>query len=167
MKLNKLDLLDALRSPEEFNRLRNINRVKLASAPPESQTEINMSEWLGRLKLMHGVPFNYLVPNVDMLPEESIRFFYVDVRWLDYLQEGALSIGRSTSSQQVHDQSFAEDLGYMSRHGMRSERERVLGHLLNHLHPSAKTMLEASASIPVDEKVTGFLMRSGDRKSVV
>lgn len=161
MKLNKIELLDALRSPEELKRLRNVNRVKLASDPPESQTEKNMSEWLGRLKLMHGVPFNYLVPNTDMLPEESIRFFYVDVLWLDYLQEGAMSIGRSTSSQEVHDQSFSEDISFMSRHGMRSERERVLGHLLNHLHPSAKAKLAASASIPVDEKVTGFLLRSG------
>lgn len=51
--------------------------------------------WLGRLTLLHGVPFQYLVPDEKMLPEESLRFFYVDPLWMEALLGGALSIGRT------------------------------------------------------------------------
>ncbi len=51
--------------------------------------------WLGRLTLLYGVPFHYLVPDERMLPAESLRFFYVDPSWMEALLDGALSIGRS------------------------------------------------------------------------
>ena len=51
--------------------------------------------WLGRLTLLYGVPFQYLVPDERMLPAESLRFFYVDPLWMEALLDGALSIGRS------------------------------------------------------------------------
>ncbi len=51
--------------------------------------------WLGRLTLLYGVPFHYLVPDEKMLPAESLRFFYVDPLWMEALLDGALSIGRS------------------------------------------------------------------------
>ncbi len=49
--------------------------------------------WLGRLTLLYGVPFQYLVPDERMLPTESLRFFYVDPVWMEALLGGALSIG--------------------------------------------------------------------------
>lgn len=55
-------------------------------------------QWLGKLKLLYGVPINYLVPDEGMLPPESIRFFYVDMNWVDALLDGAYSIGRNLSS---------------------------------------------------------------------
>ena len=54
-----------------------------------------ISKWLGRLRLLKGVPFNYLVPDERMLPPESIRFFYLDINWIDSLLDGAFSIGRN------------------------------------------------------------------------
>lgn len=50
--------------------------------------------WLGRLALLYGVPFQYLVPDERMLQPESLRFFYVDPLWMEALFDGALSIGR-------------------------------------------------------------------------
>lgn len=50
--------------------------------------------WLGRLTLLYGVPFQYLVPDEKMLQSESLRFFYVDPLWMAALFDGALSIGR-------------------------------------------------------------------------
>ena len=44
------------------------------------------------LRLLHGVPFSYLVPDAELLPVESIRFFYLDRAWTDALVQGALSV---------------------------------------------------------------------------
>ncbi len=48
---------------------------------------------LGRL---HGVPFQYLIPHASLLPDEALRFFYVDRLWVECLLDGAFSIGRTT-----------------------------------------------------------------------
>lgn len=61
-------------------------------------TDTSITDWLGNLNLFYGVPFHNLVPNPDMLPTESIRFFYVDANWMEALMDGALSIGRMTST---------------------------------------------------------------------
>ena len=52
-----------------------------------------LSDFLARLRLLEGVPFSYLVPDADLLPLESVRFFYVDRAWTDALVQGALSVG--------------------------------------------------------------------------
>ncbi|MEM6268498.1 MAG: hypothetical protein AAF998_03630 [Bacteroidota bacterium] len=54
--------------------------------------------WLDDLKKLKGVPFGYLVPDEELLPAESIRFFQVDNLWQESLLDGALSVGRVTSS---------------------------------------------------------------------
>lgn len=59
-----------------------------------------LSKWLGRLRLLKGVPFNYLVPDERMLPPESIRFFYLDMNWIDSLLDGAFSIGRNLTRKE-------------------------------------------------------------------
>ncbi len=64
--------------------------------------------WFESLRKLKGVPFNYLVPDERMLPAESIRFFMVDHAWLDCMADGALSIGRVTSSDHLADTSHAK-----------------------------------------------------------
>ncbi|QRX89945.1 hypothetical protein [Streptomyces noursei] len=54
-----------------------------------------LADWFARLRLLHGVPFAYLVPSEAMLPPESLRFFHVDAGWLAALQAGAESLGAS------------------------------------------------------------------------
>ena len=58
----------------------------------ESDLFNTISKWLGRLMLLYGVPFEYLVPNEKMLPAESLRYFFIDPNWLERLVDGALSI---------------------------------------------------------------------------
>lgn len=58
-----------------------------------------LADWLARLALLHGVPFNYLVADEAMLPPESIRFFYLDSNWIAAMTDGAMSIGRNLTSQ--------------------------------------------------------------------
>lgn len=65
---------------------------------PEPLPDI-VVKWLGKLSLLNGVPFNYLVPDERMLPPESIRFFYLDNNWIDALLDGAFSIGRNASAE--------------------------------------------------------------------
>jgi hypothetical protein len=60
-----------------------------------------LREWLVRLRLLDGVPFAYLVPDTELLPEESIRWFYVDRRWTDALVEGALAVGTVNSDDRT------------------------------------------------------------------
>lgn len=62
---------------------------------PESTDLIpeELRDWLVRLRLLHDVPFAYFVADTQLLPEESIRWFYVDRRWTDALVQGALSVG--------------------------------------------------------------------------
>ncbi|NEO79494.1 hypothetical protein [Moorena sp. SIO4G3] len=50
--------------------------------------------WFKDLEFLKGIPFNYLVPDERLLPQESIRFFWVDSYWVDCMQDGAFSIGR-------------------------------------------------------------------------
>jgi len=141
---------------EKFDRLWDIlsDPVKIAelhdiagkeSAGESATTEV-ITTWLGRLKLLYGVPFNYLVPDVGMLPEESIRFFYVDGSWLDSLVEGAFSIGRSTASDLAHDTAFGEHVHRRASAESKKERSRLTGSQGTPITPS--------------EKVTGFLLRS-------
>ena len=63
----------------------------------------DIEDWLGRLFLLYGVPFHYLVPEEDMLPRECIRFFYLDPGWVKCLLEGACSVGMSSTVDDLVD----------------------------------------------------------------
>lgn len=54
----------------------------------------NIKSWLNNLLFLKQVPFNYLVPYEQMLPVESIRFFMLDMQWIQSLLDGAMSVGR-------------------------------------------------------------------------
>lgn len=73
-----------------------------SECPPE------LSHWLGKLKLLYGVPLNYLIADEQMLPPESIRFFHIDPNWTSALIDGAFSIGRSPTARQ-YSRSFLMD----------------------------------------------------------
>ena len=68
---------------------------------------LSVTDWLEELKLLKGIPFNYLVPDEGLLPAESIRFFQVDQLWVDAVLDGAFSIGRVTSKDHALDTAIA------------------------------------------------------------
>lgn len=78
-------------------------RQATASAEPPSnvEAEIRITEWLARLQNLHGVPFYLLVPDVRMLPQESIRMFRLDENWIECLIDGAFSLGRATTGDAI------------------------------------------------------------------
>jgi len=69
-----------------------------------------LAHWLGQLTLLYGLPVEYMVPDVRLLPVESIRFFYIDRNWLDRLVDGAMSVGVLSSKEKVFNQAFFQDI---------------------------------------------------------
>jgi len=107
-------------------------------------------QFLSRLRLLYGIPFNYLVPDERMLPSESLRFFYLDSAWVDSLLEGALSLGNSTSGDAAVSQALNPQLHAQSHAGARRIRPLLL----------QMPVEMDSASITPVANVTGFLLRS-------
>lgn len=89
----------------------------------------DIGEWLGRVMLLYGVPFNYLVPDEAMLPPESIRFFYLDPGWLKCLLEGACSVGRSCTIDTVLDEHLRNNFLSLAAENAKEIRARKKGTL--------------------------------------
>ena len=64
-----------------------------AKVDANSNAQSEVEKWFSGLSLLEGVPFDYLVPDPQLLPEESIRFFRLDNHWISCLLNGAFSIG--------------------------------------------------------------------------
>jgi hypothetical protein len=60
-----------------------------------------LRNWFVHLRLLEGVPFANLVADSELLPEESIRWFYVDRDWTDAVVQGALSTGTVNSDDRT------------------------------------------------------------------
>lgn len=93
--------------------------------PPE------LRSWLVRLRLLEGVPFANLVVDTELLPEESIRWFYLDRRWTDALVQGALSVGTVNSDDRVelaaHYDQLRDELDTEERNVRRAAGSPRLG----------------------------------------
>lgn len=103
-----------------------------------------LRQWLARLRLLEAVPFAYLVADSELLPKESIRFFYLDRAWTDALVEGALSVGTVNSS----DRAELEKVYDVVRSEIDEEERRVR-------LPGGEDVVQAPAGT-----ITGFLLRS-------
>jgi len=131
----------------------DLNRVTVAdyeiavSGTQEADMPKNLKDWLGRLRLFYGLPFEYLVPDESLLPSESIRFFYVDRNWSDRMVDGALSVGKTTSREFAHHQAVFSTVATALDFEERRVRPR--------LRPAGTILGEGRA---VD--ITGFLLRS-------
>ena len=80
--------------------------AQVVTAPPvtaddEGSLPAELRTWLVQLRLAQALPFAYLVADSALLPEESIRWFYVDRRWTDALVMGALSVGTVNSDDRT------------------------------------------------------------------
>lgn len=103
-----------------------------------------LRHFLARLRLLHGIPFSYLVPDENLLPVESIRFFYLDRAWTDAVVQGALSVGTISTSD-------------------RAELEQVHPHVradVDATERTVRTPREESLLQGPAGTVTGFLLRS-------
>jgi hypothetical protein len=136
-------------------RQRMLNPMQLNAPAPEAEMPAYMESFLAHLRVMVGVPFDYLVADSRLLPDESIRFFYVDRSWTDRLVDGAISVGKIGTREQAHHQAHSP---VVQQQLDLSERiVRILQRGLNDF-PSAKGANDQKRN-PAD-MTTGFLLRS-------
>jgi hypothetical protein len=78
---------------------------------------LTIKKWFIDRILLTGIPFYHLIPNAQLLPVESIRFFHIDVNWLKALIDGALSIGihseRDNQFNKMIREAIEKDLDYI------------------------------------------------------
>ena len=95
-----------MRKPLTTGRTVLAERLKRPAQVEGTATETEMppymESFLSHLRLLVGVPFEYLVPDPRLLPDESIRFFYLDRSWTDRLVDGAIPVGKIGSREQAH-----------------------------------------------------------------
>lgn len=103
-----------------------------------------LRNYLARLRLLEGLPFCYLAADAELLPRESIRFFYLDRAWTDALVQGALSVGTVNSADRVQ----LESLYTRVREEVDEEERRVR-------LPGGEGVQQGPAGT-----VSGFLLRS-------
>ena len=118
---------------------------------PNGVVPPDLVRFLARLRLLEGVPFNYLVPDATLLPLETIRFFYVDRNWLDALVQGALSVGTVNSADR---EKLTKLYPVVRREVDVAER------LVRMKDADAPAVDAAGRPIGVAGPMTGFLMRS-------
>lgn len=148
MRLSWIDSSQALRE-------RMLVPHQVADTDPEAEMPPYMESLLAHLRLLVGVPFDYLVPDARLLPDESIRFFYLDRSWTDRLVDGAMAVGKIGSRDQAHHQARS---GPVSQQLDQTER------IVRDLQRKRDTFVNLKESnnnnqSPADV-VTGFLLRS-------
>lgn len=84
-------------------------------APRSSDWQLVMNWLMDRLYL-EGIPAYYLIPEPTWLPSESIRFFYVDKKWLSALIDGALSVCNHLDNDDATRTAIKKGLFYYITH---------------------------------------------------
>ncbi len=129
--------------------------IQLDTTEPESEMPHYMESFLAHLRLLVGVPFDYLVPDERLLPDESIRFFYVDRSWTDRLVDGAIAVGKIGTREQAHHQGHAPAV---------TQQVDLTERVVRIIQRGRQSFTNAKGSndkntTPADT-ITGFLLRS-------
>jgi hypothetical protein len=98
MRTPLLGAPDALRE-------RMSNPAQVDTTDPVAEMPEYLGSFSAHLRLLVGVPIEYLVPDARLLPAESIRFFYLDRSWTDRLVDGVISVGKLGTREQGHHQA--------------------------------------------------------------
>ena len=142
-------------SGREALRLRMINPSQVDTSAPEAEMPAYMESFLAHLRLLVGVPFEYLVPDPRLMPDESIRFFYVDRSWTDRLVDGALAVGKIGTREQAHHQSHSDPVSRQL-----DVTERIV-RSIQRARGGFADLKSANDSNPKPaDIITGFLLRS-------
>ena len=138
-------------------RARMAKPFQVQSTAPEAGMPPYMESFLAHLRLLVGVPFDYLVPDARLLPDESIRFFYLDRSWTDRLIDGAIAVGKIGTREQAHHQAHGAAV-----HQQLDQTERIVRRL--QINIPGNTFSDLKSVNDGDQQpgdiVTGFLLRS-------
>jgi hypothetical protein len=95
---------------QELLRQRITAKEQVPEDSPVAGLPPYMESFLAHVRMLVGVPFEYLVPHPDLLPDESIRFFYLDRSWADRMVDGANAVGQIGSREQAHYHAHAPNV---------------------------------------------------------
>jgi len=159
--LEKMDqrLQEVPGAPGQQQRLKSRLRLRaIPVAPPvlawdsEDSDARLIRDWLSQLQMLKGVPFNYLVADMAMLPGESLRFFQVDKGWLAALLDGAFSIGNGAVDSLTAEQACK---------ALRAAAERTVQNCEMRQAQHAEVVSAAQCRpVTAGTRLSGFLLRS-------
>lgn len=129
--------------------------IQLDTTEPESEMPPYMELFLSHLRLLVGVPFDYLVPDERLLPDESIRFFYIDRSWTDRLVDGAIAVGKIGTREQAHHHGHAPAVNQQI-----DLSERIIRTIQRGLKGFGDAKTANDKDTTSADTITGFLMRS-------
>jgi hypothetical protein len=141
-------------SPEAL-RERMIVPQQVAPPQPEAEMPPYMESFLAHLRLLIGLPFDYLVPDERLLPDESIRFFYIDRSWTDRLVDGAIAVGKIGTREQAHHQAHAPAVNQQL-----DQTERIVRDLQRNKGDFGTLKNTNDQNPAAADTITGFLLRS-------
>ena len=128
--------------------------AQVDATAPEAEMPAYMESFLAHIRLLIGIPFDYLIPDARLFPDESIRFFYIDPSWTDRLVDGAISVGKIGTREQAHhhgqNDGVTKQLDVTTR-GVRDLQRGAISFLDLRSNPRKVN----------DPVITGFLLRSG------
>lgn len=119
-----------------------------------------ITDFLADLSLLYRVPFSYLVPDEQMLPEDSIRFFRVDFNWLYALLDGAMTLGRCFQEDYEQDTILLEQILSNVYEKRCAVRPRLLQKGPEELKSHVEQCFLKAGNRAAGQMNTGFLMRS-------
>jgi len=141
-------------SPQAL-RERMIVPQQVAPTQPEAEMPPYMESFLAHLRLLVGLPFDYLVPDERLLPDESIRFFYIDRSWTDRLVDGAIAVGKIGTREQAHHQAHAPTVNQQL-----DQSERIVRDLQRKRGDFGSLKGNNDRTPTAADTITGFLLRS-------
>ena len=163
------------------------NKSKLEETLISSQPVIpeEVTSWLGRLVLLYGVPFNYLIPNEQMLlgnetksngsgaavgvepepganTEGSLRFFFLDPIWIQCVVQGACSVGSNGYGDRIIDSAINELVqpNEPDKNNQPSLANRKAAGVRDRLREQYEAVPMPQEDTSLDWPLTGFLLRS-------
>jgi hypothetical protein len=87
--------LQALSSNPNYKNVANLPLAQIPEAKPMPQHVVDkFYSWMN----LENIPYRYLIPADELLPDESIRFFQLDKNWINSFICGAFSIGHTVKA---------------------------------------------------------------------
>ena len=136
-------------------RERMLRPEQVALTEAEAEMPPYMENFLAHLRVLVGVPFEYLIADPRLLPDESIRFFYLDRSWTDRLADGAIAVGKIGTREQAHHQAHAPAVSQQL-----DLTERIVRSVQRGLDSFANLKAANDNNQQPADIVTGFVLRS-------
>ena len=133
-----------------------LKRVKKYRSTDKSRLDLINSA--APFVLLYDIPFYYLIPCEELLTENTVRFFCLDINWIAAFLDGFTSPGRNVDIDFEHDRNFIGDVFKAIFQTSDEIREKLQ---YNYSGLKSSHTWNNSANMGSDNRhCTGFIMRS-------